>query len=203
MIKNIIFDFGNVLTQYDPVAWASQLMGGDTKKGSYLHEKTINNKKIWNDYDAGLCSEKQIIDRLCDDIEPEYHKAVTEFVTTVDKCFDQYDQMVPILQQLKDKGLHLFLLSNFPKEMFKRVSVRCPILDLLDEKIVSCDIHLIKPHKEIFEYILNTYCLRADQTLFTDDMKINTDAAMKAGMHAHTFTTAQNFTDHLKAIGIF
>lgn len=45
MIKNVIFDFGNVLTQYDPVAWAADVMNNDFKKGKYLHDKTIDNKK--------------------------------------------------------------------------------------------------------------------------------------------------------------
>ena len=203
MIKNIIFDFGNVLTKYDPIAWASTIMNSDKQKGFYLHEKTINNKKIWDDYDAGLCSEQQVIDRLQDDIEQEYKNTVETFVTTVDRCFSQYDQMVPVLQRLKEKGLSLFLLSNFPKEMFDRISPRCHILDLLDAKIVSCDIHLIKPHLDIFEYVLDTYKLDADQTLFTDDVKTNTDAALKAGMHSYTFTTANNFINYLKSIGIF
>ena len=151
MIKNFIFDFGNVLTQYDPIAWATNIMGGDREKGVYLHDKTIDNKKFWDDYDAGICSEEEIIERLSCDIEPEYRNAVKEFTTTVERCFKQYDEMVPVLNELKKRGCRTYLLSNFPKEMFIRVSSRCPILKLLDDTVVSYKIHLIKPHREIFE----------------------------------------------------
>ena len=203
MIKNFIFDFGNVLTQYDPIAWATNIMGGDREKGAYLHDKTIYNKKFWDDYDAGLCSEEEIIERLSCDIEPEYRNAVKEFTTTVERCFKQYDEMVPVLNELKKRGCRTYLLSNFPKEMFIRVSSRCPILKLLDDTVVSYKIHLIKPHREIFEYVLNTYGLQAQETLFADDMEVNTKAAQELGIHGYTFTTAQKFTEHLKELGVF
>ena len=203
MIKNFIFDFGNVLTQYDPIAWATNIMGGDREKGAYLHDKTIDNKKFWDDYDAGLCSEEEIIERLSCDIEPEYRNAVKEFTTTVERCFKQYDEMVPVLNELKKRGCRTYLLSNFPKEMFIRVSSRCPILKLLDDTVVSYKIHLIKPHREIFEYVLNTYGLQAQETLFADDMEVNTKAAQELGIHGYTFTTSQKFTEHLKELGVF
>lgn len=203
MIKNFIFDFGNVLTQYDPIAWATNIMGGDREKGAYLHDKTIDNKKFWDDYDAGLCSEEEIIERLSCDIEPEYRNAVKEFTTTVERCFKQYDEMVPVLNELKKRGCRTYLLSNFPKEMFIRVSSRCPILKLLDDTVVSYKIHLIKPHREIFEYVLITYGLQSQETLFADDMEVNTKAAQELGIHGYTFTTAQKFTEHLKELGVF
>lgn len=203
MIKNFIFDFGNVLTQYDPIAWATNIMGGDREKGAYLHDKTIDNKKFWDDYDAGICSEEEIIERLSCDIEPEYRNAVKEFTTTVERCFKQYDEMVPVLNELKKRGCRTYLLSNFPKEMFIRVSSRCPILKLLDDTVVSYKIHLIKPHREIFEYVLNTYGLQAQETLFADDMEVNTKAAQELGIHGYTFTTSQKFTEHLKELGVF
>lgn len=203
MIKNFIFDFGNVLTQYDPIAWATNIMGGDREKGAYLHDKTIDNKKFWDDYDAGLCSEEEIIERLSCDIEPEYRNAVKEFTTTVERCFKQYDEMVPVLNELKKRGCRTYLLSNFPKEMFIRVSSRCPILKLLDDTVVSYKIHLIKPHREIFEYVLITYGLQSQETLFADDMEVNTKAAQELGIYGYTFTTAQKFTEHLKELGVF
>ena len=203
MIKNFIFDFGNVLTQYDPIAWATNITGGDREKGVYLHDKTIDNKKFWDDYDAGICSEEEIIERLSCDIEPEYRNAVKEFTTTVERCFKQYDEMVPVLNELKKRGCRTYLLSNFPKEMFIRVSSRCPILKLLDDTVVSYKIHLIKPHREIFEYVLNTYGLQAQETLFADDMEVNTKAAQELGIHGYTFTTSQKFTEHLKELGVF
>lgn len=202
MIKNVIFDFGNVLTQYDPVAWAADVMNKDFKKGKYLHDKTIDNKKIWEDYDAGLCTEVEVIDRLRADIEPEYRDAVMEYVKTVEQCFSQYDEMIPVIQKLKDNGCRTFLLSNFPLEMFVKVAARCPILDMLDAQIVSYKIHLTKPHADIFEYVLNTYGLKADECLFTDDNATNTDACEKVGIHGYTFTTAEKFEKHLKELQV-
>ena len=120
MIKNFIFDFGNVLTQYDPIAWATNIMGGDREKGVYLHDKTIDNKKFWDDYDAGLCSEEEIIERLSCDIEPEYRNAVKEFTTTVERCFKQYDEMVPVLNELKK--LPYIPSIKFPKgDVYPRI----------------------------------------------------------------------------------
>lgn len=203
MINNFIFDFGNVLTQYDPVAWATDIMGGDREKGIFLHDKTINNKKFWDDYDAGLCTEAEITERLCGDVEPEYRDAVRKFMATVDKCFNQYDEMLPVIKKLKDKGCKAFLLSNFPDEIFNRVAPRCPILNLLDAQIVSYKIHMIKPHRDIFEYVLNTYGLKAEESLFADDVEKNTAAAASVGIHGYTFTTAEKFTEHLKKLGVF
>lgn len=202
MIKNVIFDFGNVLTKFDSLELATDIMGGDREAGLYLQKNTVNNTRLWDKYDAGLCSEEEIISLLCSELQPKYHSAVAEFVKTFETCFTQYDEMVPIVSELKSKGIKTFLLSNFPKEMFARVAPRCPILDMLDAQTVSSAIHMVKPEAEIFEYILGRYGLVPQETLFADDYAPNVRSAESLGIHAHLFTTAEAFRECLKKLCI-
>ncbi len=203
MIKNLIFDFGNVLIKYDAEGYATELAGGDGELGAYIYKKTLLNNRVWVDFNLGLYTENEVISVLQADVEPQHRDLLEKYVRTLDLCFKQYDEMLPVLDRAKSLGLKLYLLSNFPKETFERTAPRCPVLEKLDGMVVSCYIHMGKPKKNIFDYLLDKYSLKADECLFADDTKVITDAAERFGICSHTFTTAKLYTEFLKKQGVF
>lgn len=201
MIKNFIFDFGNVLTKYDWGSFAVELSGDESMRE--LMPKLIFSTKLWRKYDAGLISEDDLISQFKEQTDSKYHALIEEMIKTFDTDFEQYDEMVPVLKRLKDCGANTFLLSNFPAKKYEQVAAKCPILDYVDNKVVSAYIHLTKPDKDIFEYLLNKYSLDAKECIFVDDHQPNVETAMSLGMQGHVFTDADSFVRKLESLNIF
>ena len=67
--------------------------------------------------------------------------------------------------------------------------------------MISCRLHLIKPESEIYEYLLRQYDLKAEETVFIDDMQANVDAAASLGIHPIRFENADQCADRLKDLG--
>ncbi len=201
MIKNFIFDFGNVLTRYDMRAYADKL-AKNSEGGKIILENSFGAAE-WKKYDAGLINENELLESITPRVPEKYRKALKELVCTFENAFEQYDEMVPVLEKLKQKGFNTFLLSNFPAVKYEQVAKKCPILDLIDNKVVSYKIKLIKPNSDIYEYLLKTYSLDRNECLFADDYIKCVEGAKQCGIHAHLFTTADNYISHLKDIGIF
>ena len=61
------------------------------------------------------------------------------------------------------------------------------LLDKFDGVVLSGKIGLTKPNKEIFEYLLNTYKLNANECLFIDDSPLNINGAKNAGIEGYVF----------------
>lgn len=200
MIKNFIFDFGNVLTKYDFIEYAMNFTN-DRETAETVFQYTFHSPE-WKKYDAGDVSEDEVIALLKSHAPEKYHDGIDKLVRTFEKAFVQYDDMLPVLKKLKEKGYRTFLLSNFPKGKYEQVAEHCPILDYIDDIVVSYKIHLVKPNRDIYEYVLNTFGLTADECLFADDAPYCIDGACKVGIHGHVFTTADEYIKCIKNLGV-
>ena len=198
MIKNFIFDFGNVLTKYDISEYIEKLCG-ERRDGILNYVFTGKN---WKMFDAGLIDHEQMKALAKSEAPQHYHDTIDTLIDTFPEAFEQYDEMLPVLKKLKESGYKTFLLSNFPKGSYEQTAKNCPILDFIDEKVVSYKLHIAKPDKEIFEYVLDEYGLCANECLFADDYEINVNAARSLGINGHVFTTADEFIKCLRSFDI-
>lgn len=89
---------------------------------------------------------------------------------------------IPLLKKLKG-SYRLFLLSNFDKETFDQLYHQYrPIFDLFDGLVVSGHIGLLKPYKEVYQYMLDTYQIDPEKTIFIDDQAENLREPKKMGI---------------------
>jgi len=91
--------------------------------------------------------------------------------------------------QLKEAGLKVYLLSNYPREVFA-LHTECgsfPFLEKVDGKVVSGFVKMIKPNADIYKYLLKEYSLCADECVFIDDREENVEAARTLGMKGIVF----------------
>ena len=86
------------------------------------------------------------------------------------------------MPKLKEKGYKLYILSNFHREAFLEIERKCEFEKYFDGKVVSYDVKLLKPEKEIYEELLKKYNLNPEETLFIDDTLANTEGAEKLGI---------------------
>lgn len=123
----------------------------------------------------------------------------------IKKILDPNNQeiMCPLLKDninyiytLKDKGYHLYILSNLIKETHDYLARVVDIENYFDGAVFSHEVGLRKPDKEMYECILNKYNLNKDETIFFDDKERNVISANEMGIKSYVF----NSLDDLKRV---
>jgi len=198
MIKNIIFDIGNVLLNFEPKVYVQSKIIEDKVEEIY---DSIFKSEEWPMLDRGTISEEEakanIINRK---IENE------DFINSVFENW--YDILTPIessvevLKKLKEKGYKVFYLSNFHLAAFEYVIKKYDFFELFDGGVVSYKENLIKPEKEIYEKVIHNYNINPSETVFIDDMQENVKVAMKQGIKGIVLENTKNLRDELEKLSI-
>lgn len=183
MIKNIIFDMGGVLIDYNP---EKTLYGIFDKETAELLLKEIFRNPIWSDKDRGIIFPDDII-RLKKELIPEKHlEKVTELVENFFPYMPPFEKMYELVKVLKNKGYGIYLLSNASSDFHERRN-GIPALALFDGVIISADYKLLKPEKEIYLTLFKEFSLIPEECYFIDDVQKNIDGAKAVGMDGHCY----------------
>ena len=113
-----------------------------------------------------------------------------------------HDDTVAILRELRDTDVPLLALSNWSAEKFHHAEERFEWLTWFDGVVVSGRVGMIKPNRDIFDYLLRTYDRRAEDVLFIDDHEPNVVAARSYGIRSHHFTGPAALRAELAAEGL-
>ncbi len=185
MIKNIVFDIGNVLVYF---AWKEAMVKlGFSEEAIDTLDKNFINNELWDLMDRGRHTEEEIIDLTCKQ-NPQYEKEIRLFWENNLLSIEPYEYSKPWIISLKEKGLKVYLLTNYPDSFFKKsVEHRFPFYPYVDGEVVSSREKFRKPEKEIYEILFNRYNIKPEESVFFDDRPVNIEAAKKLGMHAFVF----------------
>ena len=144
MIKNVVFDIGNVLVDF---RWRELMKNLNlSKEAQDRFETSVFGSCWWHDLDHGTIDEKDAVIRLRED-NIEFKEAFDLVWENRDKLVKPYDYAVSWIDSLKEQGYHVYLLSNYPRDIFTlHANVGSfPFLDHVDGKIVSGFVQMIKP----------------------------------------------------------
>ena len=182
MIKNIIFDFGDVFINLD-----KEVIFREIEKYGGSLELSPEIMALNESYEVGGISSEHFIEQLVK-VYPKARPAEIEHIWN-SMLLDLPDYRLEFLENLAlENKYRLFLLSNtnalhipfFAKkigaEKFNRFK------NSFEKFYLSHEIHLRKPNAEIYEFVLQENGLKAEETFFIDDTKENTDAAEKLGI---------------------
>lgn len=181
MIKNIIFDFGDIFINLNKVKFAEEL----DKLGVSEHDKEI--KPVLNKYEMGLISSEEFLQYFYERYNISKEKLALAWNSIL------LDFPLKRLDFLKDlvatKRYKIFLLSNTNDMHISWIQENWGN-DLYNE-FKSCfkqfylsqEIHFRKPNADIFEFVLTENKLVPEETLFIDDTKENTDTAHQLNIH--------------------
>ena len=184
MIKNIIFDVGNVLVSYDPDA-CMEALGFDEKTRDAVNAAVFRNP-IWDESDRGVLSPEELLERFIANA-PEYADEIRLARNSAVRMHDLLPYAVDWVKNLKERGYHLYILSNFSKYAQEACAYKMEFLPYMDGVVFSYECKMIKPEPYIYQYLLDTYHLNPDECVFLDDREVNIEAAHKAGMHGIVF----------------
>ena len=182
----VVFDLGGVLIDWNPRYLYRTLFGGDT--AAMEHFLTHVCSPAWNhQQDAGRsfaegCAE---LVREFPDARPLIEAWRARFDETM---AGPIAGTVEILAALRERRVPLYALSNWWAETFPIARARFDFLGWFDGIVISGELGAAKPDPRIFAHLLDTYGLRADATVFIDDLPANVAAAAAAGMQPILFT---------------
>jgi putative hydrolase of the HAD superfamily len=199
MIKNIVFDIGNVLANF---RWKEfmQDKGFDEAMIQRIARASVMNP-AWDEFDRGEWSEERTMAAFVaadPGIEAELHQAydnIREMVTPRDFA-------IPWIRDLKKRGFHVYCLSNFSKKAYDECRHALGFLEELDGGILSYRELIVKPNPAIYQLLLDRYDLKADECIFFDDMERNVKGAKGCGYHSFVFTTQEQAEADIASLAV-
>ena len=183
MIKNVIFDCGKVLVQYDETYIASHFV--DNQEDAELLGRVGMARKYWDRFDKGELEEEEYLVAVKKELPERLHKSVEQLSEFwIDHC-DSIPGMLEIVKDLK-KNCKLYLLSNFNKKLRNEL-YKIPALSEFDGLVISGEVRLAKPDPAIYQHLLRTYGLKAEECIFIDDNAANIAAGESQGIQGYLF----------------
>lgn len=198
MIKNIIFDMGNVLVRFDPEKTLRKYT--DSENDIKLILDKFYKSELYRDTDRGVRTYKEVIDILAPSLTDRAVMLLERIY--VDESFGRNN--LPVVQgmyelifELNQNGYGTYLLSNAGYDFYD-YSPFIPAISILKGGVVSCDVHMLKPERGIYISLLDKYSLKADECLFIDDLGENADGARDCGMDAICYSSFKDGVDFLR-----
>lgn len=194
MIKNIIFDLGNVLIRFKPEEFVNKNIKKEYREKFF---NAVFKGQEWADLDRGVLEYSDAV--------KIFSEKIPECSSEIKKLFDNYildvlepiEKNIEIMKSLKGK-YKLFVLSNFHYPAFDYIFKNWEFFKYFDGKIVSGHCKLLKPEKEIYELLCSTYSLNPIECVFIDDTKANIEAAEKFGIKGIHLTDINILEEKLK-----
>ena len=181
MIKNIVFDFGDIFINLDKKLFAEEL------QKIHISQESEEMLPILQQYEMGLVSTDKFLTFFEERLSVSEDKLKRAWNSIL---LDFPKERLRFIQNLSEsKKYRLFLLSNtndlhiswiqknWGMEQYNAFKI------CFEQFYLSHEINLRKPNNNIYEFVLTTNDLAPKETLFIDDTKENTDAAKALGMH--------------------
>lgn len=184
MIKNIVFDFGQVLVRFDPEYMVSRYT--DSYEDLNLLKDVIFDRIYWDRLDAGTISDEEVIKLSCARIPERLWETAEKIYYNWIYNIPEIDGMRELVEDLKRKGFKLLLLSNI-SVYFAEHKSEIPILKYFDDCIFSATCGYTKPQPQIFQYLCSENNINPRETIFIDDSIINIKGAENYGIKSYLF----------------
>lgn len=173
MIRNIIFDLGNVIMQNPTIDLVKQFFKDE--KDAEIFNGFIFKSEYWKKLDLGQIDNETVANEIEEKrlVEVSNYKEVHEFMNNwFSKCIPNVETM-ELGKRLKEKGYNLFILSNMANATFEYFSKAYEFFSIVDGNIVSAKVGIKKPDRKIFDILLERYSLNAEECLLIDDDDTN------------------------------
>ena len=198
LIKNIIFDIGNVLVDFRwrQVYESFGLKDEDIEK---LADATVRHQ-AWVDLDQGIISTEEA--------EAEYIKAAPEYREYIERIYPdmtpmlvQFEYALSWIQELKERGYKIYILSNWSHPAYEACKDNAlNFLPLADGVVFSYKEFAVKPDRKIYEILCNRYDINPEEAVFLDDSAPNISAARAYGLHGIHFTSYEQAKAELEEL---
>lgn len=196
-MKNIVFDFGGVLVDWNPHHLYDKYFGSREKAEWFLNNICLYS---WNlQMDGGKPFAEGVAELQAE--HPEWSEAIAIYHTRwIEMMNGEIEGMASVIRRLKMACYGVYGLTNWSAETFPMIRDTYPVFQEFDGIVVSGEEHLLKPDAAIYKCLLERYALQAEESLFIDDNADNVAGARNVGMKAIQFTSAVELERELKDV---
>lgn len=203
--RNIIFDLGNVLLEWNPLKIAAhvhiQLDDIRIDDNYILH---LMNSDAWKNLPwmkletntIGIEEFKTLL------ASPLDQKVLNMFLELKPHSLAPLENGIEIFKAVKARGYHVYILSNIPQDCLAVVHQHNDFFKLADGEIFSCNEHVAKPDAAIYHILLQRYNLRPEECLFIDDMQENINAGKEVGIDGIVYSSSAFVKNELQRLGV-
>ncbi len=191
MIKNIIFDVGNVI-------WK----GNSKSIINYIEINNEEDKEKISTFFEGF----RLMDLDEEMVEEHYEKWKENNKINNDKYKNQLiyyyknrefnEEIINLINKLKENNYNIYVLSNNNRAAVNYLK-NCPEVKNIDGWVVSYEYKLVKPDEEFYKVLFNNYNLKPEECFFVDDKEKNINAGKNLGMNGHVLDYENNKADEL------
>lgn len=184
MIKNVIFDLGGVVVEWNAKR-VINTFNGNPILVNFVKENGLF-RNYWTAFDKGDINRQELLAKAsvlsgcpledCD-----------EFVEHVKHSLVTIPETEALIQELSLQGYKLYCLSNMSLDFYEYLKIR-EVFKYFDGQIISAIEHMVKPDREIYDLLLNRYRLKPEESLLIDDLEPNVKAAQTVGINTVHFT---------------
>ena len=185
MIRNMVFDIGNVLMDFRWKEYMRSLFGEDETLIQTINQGIWHNG-CWAAMDKGEMDGAATL-RSAVAFAPQYEKEIKLTLDSVAHAFHKFKYSIPWIQELKRMGLNVYYLSNY--SAFS-VAANPDVLDFIpymDGGVFSFEVKAVKPEPEIYRCLCEKFGLKPEDCLFTDDVPANVNGAQACGFQGIVF----------------
>ena len=197
MIKNVIFDVGKVLVEYDPDSYMERL-GFDLKTRQAVNQAMFQNP-LWEESDRGKLSTEELLEKFIFN-DKEYKEEITKAYQTVGNTIELFPYSVAWIKELKQRGYRVYILSNYAEITYEQTKEKMEFLPYVDGAVFSFQCKWIKPEREIYEELCRKYSIEPRESVFLDDRLENIEQARNLGFFGIQFESYEQGVKELERI---
>lgn len=201
MIKNIIFDMGNVLIFFDREYFLDKA-GVTDEADRALLMREIYYSLEWSRMDRGSLTDAEASEIMAERVPERLREKVWKLVGEWDRPILPVEGMAELIGELKQAGYKIYLLSNASFHQHDYWP-QIPGHEHFDGGLVSADVGLVKPQPEIYDLLCRAFKLNEEECVFIDDSTPNCEGAFFSGMSAIVFhDDVAELREKLRGLGV-
>ena len=185
MIRNMVFDIGNVLMGFRWKEYMRSLFGENEALIQTINQGIWHNG-CWAAMDKGEMDGAATL-RSAVAFAPQYEKEIKLTLDRVALAFHKFGYAVPWVQELKGMGLNVYYLSNYSAFSIAANPDVLDFIPCMDGGVFSFEVKAVKPEPEIYRCLCDKYGLKPEECLFTDDVPANVKGAQACGFQGIVF----------------
>ncbi|MEY8355679.1 HAD family phosphatase [Lachnospiraceae bacterium 54-53] len=187
MIKNIVFDMGKVLVNYEGDRVCRHFMEDEAERKAV--SSAVFDSQEWLFLDMGLIPEEEALKRMQAHLETDHAR---EMAALCLKHWHEYnmfprEDMGELVAWLKEEGYGIYLCSNASLRLLECFRTVIPGIEHFDGILFSAEVKCIKPQREMYGHLFERFHLKPEECFFIDDLSMNVEGARACGMDGYCF----------------
>lgn len=195
MIKNVIFDIGMVLLDFE---WNDYMQSLFDRRTAERVTEALWGTGYWHELDRAVLTDDEILD-LFYSAAPDLRKEIRMTYDRIGECVGRRDWAIPLIEELKASGHKVYYLSNMSEHVLGSDPGAFDFVPHMDGGIYSCHVKTLKPEKEIYLKLIEKYGLVPEECIFIDDREDNVETGRSVGMKGIVFRSRQQMLEELQA----